>query len=256
MQAGYRYVALAVGLPLIAVAVPSQAQESGWQGSLGAGAIYSPDYLGSDDYETSAWPSVDLTYGDSVYINARDGVGWNVINRDGWRVSPFLGYTFGRDNDDDLNRLDEVDGGVTAGLRAEYTEGHWLYSAAVETPVSGDVDGYHASAKAHWRSRLTQRLSVSLGPSVAYGSESWAEDMFGISARESQRSGLDAYAPSEGYFKVGADASASYYLTRTWSVTGMVGVSRLTGDAKDSPIVDEIGDETQAYVGGFINYNF
>ncbi|MEQ7869622.1 MipA/OmpV family protein [Chromohalobacter israelensis] len=256
MQAGYRYAALAVALPMLAVATPSQAQDSGWQGSLGAGAIHAPDYLGSDDYETSVWPSVDLTYGDSLYINARDGVGWNVINRDGWRVSPFLGYTFGRDNDDDLHRLDEVDGGVTAGLRAEYTEGHWQYSAAVETPLSGDVDGYHVSAKAHWRSRLTQRLSVSLGPNVAYGSDAWTEDMFGISARESRRSGLDAYSPSEGYFRIGADASASYYLTRTWSVTGLVGVSRLTGDAKDSPIVDEIGDATQAYVGGFINYNF
>ncbi|MDV6318159.1 MipA/OmpV family protein [Chromohalobacter sp. HP20-39] len=256
MQARYRYATLAVGLPLLAAATPSQAQESGWQGSLGAGAIYSPDYLGSDDYETSVWPSVDLTYGDSVYINARDGVGWNVINQDGWKVSPFLGYTLGRDDEDDLHRLDKVDGGVTAGLRAEYTEGNWLYSAAVETPVTGDVDGYHASAKAHWRSRLTQRLSVSLGPSIAYGSESWAEDMFGISARESQRSGLDVYTPSEGYFKVGADASLSYHFTQAWSVTGMVGVSRLTGDAKDSPIVDDIGDATQAYAGGFINYNF
>lgn len=59
--------------------------------------------------------SIGLTYGDSVYINVRDGVGCDVIHRDGWRTSPFLGYTFGHDNDDDLHRLDEVDSGITAG---------------------------------------------------------------------------------------------------------------------------------------------
>ena len=48
----------------------------------------------------------------------------------------------------------------------------------------------------------------------------------------------------------------SYYLTRQWSVTGLVGVARLTGDAEDSPIVDDLGDATQWRAGAFINYHF
>ncbi|MFN2408806.1 MAG: MipA/OmpV family protein, partial [Halomonas sp.] len=36
----------------------------------------------------------------------------------------------------------------------------------------------------------------------------------------------------------------------------LVGVSRLTGDAADSPIVKDEGDETQVMGGALINYHF
>ncbi|WP_201257880.1 MULTISPECIES: MipA/OmpV family protein [Marinobacter] len=31
--------------------------------SLGAGVLYAPDYLGSDDYETRVWPTINVSYG-------------------------------------------------------------------------------------------------------------------------------------------------------------------------------------------------
>lgn len=106
-------------LPLVLVVTPSMAGE-GWDGMIGAGAVQAPEYLGSDSYETGAWPAIRLTYGDLFYLSTRDGLGWNAIRREDWRGSLFLGYTRGRDNDDDLNRLDDVDGGATAGLRVVY----------------------------------------------------------------------------------------------------------------------------------------
>ncbi|WP_422730645.1 MipA/OmpV family protein [Modicisalibacter xianhensis] len=77
-----------------------------------------------------------------------------------------------------------------------------------------------------------------------------------ISSRESARFGLSAYGPDEGYFRFGLGGSLSYWLTPEESITGLAGVSQLTGDAEDSPIVDDIGDVTQAYVGAFIRYRF
>lgn len=251
----YRHWPLWVSLPLLAVTTPSLAQES-WKGSIGGGVIHAPNYLGSDDYESEAWPVLNLRYGERFYFNLRDGFGWNIVREGNWRVSPFIGYILGRDNEDDLRRLDDVDGGATAGLRVAYLDNAWVYSAAAQTPLSGDVDGYQLKLKAHWHGRLSEQWSASFGPTLTYSSDNWTQDIFGISSRESARSGLDAYEPSDGYFRAGIGGSLSYWLTPEWSVTAMAGVTRLTGDAEDSPIVDDIGNATQAYTGAFVSYRF
>jgi len=62
-------------LYLLAVAAPSVAGEE-WETSLGAGALYAPDYLGSDDYETRALPILRLSYGDRFYFNLTFAMGW------------------------------------------------------------------------------------------------------------------------------------------------------------------------------------
>ena len=246
---------LLFALPLLTIAAPSLAQET-WKGSLGAGALYVPDYLGSDDYETKPRPSLDLRYGERFYFNFRNGLGWNAIQRGNWRVSPFIGYTFGRDDDHDLRYLDQVDGGATLGLQTAYHDGAWVYSAAAKTSITGDVDGHQLTLKAQWRNRLSEQLFASLGPSLTYSSEKWTDDMFGISSQGSARSGLAAYEADNGYLRIGLAGSLSYRLTPTWSITGLVGVSRLTGDAKDSPIVNDVGDATQAIAGAFVSYHF
>lgn len=251
----YRHWQLFVSLPLMAVATPGLAQEN-WNGSIGAGAIYTPDYLGSDDYETQIWPALDLRYGERFYFHLRDGLGWNVIREDNWRVSPFIGYILGRDDEDDLRHLDEVDGGATAGLRVAYLDDAWVYSAAAQTPFTGDVDGYQLKLKARWHGQLSEQWSASFGPSLTYSSKDWTQDMFGISSSESTRSGLAAYEPGDGYFRASLGGSLSYWLTPEWSITGLAGASQLTGDAEDSPIVDDIGDAMQAYAGAFVSYRF
>ncbi|WP_150995407.1 MULTISPECIES: MipA/OmpV family protein [Marinobacter] len=45
-------------------------------------------------------------------------------------------------------------------------------------------------------------------------------------------------------------------MSPSWSLTGIVGMTYLTGDAKDSPIVEDIGSATQAFGGALINYRF
>ena len=246
---------LLASLALAFVAAPSMADES-WDGMVGGGAIHAPDYLGSDDYETEAWPAVRLSYGNRFYLSSRGGLGWNVIRQGNWKVSPFIGYHQGRDSDGDLRRLDKVDSGATAGLRVAYTNAGWTYSADAKAPFTGDLDGYQMSFKTRWQGRLSEQWSASLGPDLTYSSADWTKDMFGISSSESVRSGLSPYDPSNGYLRVGVSGSLTYWLTPEWSITGLTGVSQLTGDAKDSPIVDDSGDASQAYAGAFVSYKF
>lgn len=227
-----------------------------WEGTLGAGAIYTPDYLGSDDYEWNAFPAVEATFDDTVFVSVRNGIGWNVINQNNVKVAPFIGYTFGRDDSGDLSRFDKVDGGATAGLRVSYRDASWHYTGSAETPFTGDIDGYRLAVRAQHVSRLGERTVMTFGPELAYTSDKWTDALFSVSPADSARSGIAAFEADDGAFTLGANASLSYYLTEQWSVTGLLGVSKLTGDASDSPIVDDVGSDVQWRTGAFINYHF
>ncbi|WAM53128.1 MipA/OmpV family protein [Vreelandella venusta] len=240
----------------ISIAFAAPALGDSWEGSIGAGVTYSPDYLGSDDYETQAWPVLNLTYGDQLSINVRDGIEWHAIRSGNWTASPFIGYTFGRDNKGDISRFEKVDEGATLGLRISYQQGFWRYSVAGSTPVSGDVEGAKFSANAVMRMPVSERTFFTLSPSVTYSNEKWTESLFGVSMQDSVRSGVAAYNPDSGYWRMGVNASLSYFLTPEWTATGFVGATHLTGSAADSPIVDELGSDWQALTGVSLSYRF
>ncbi|SET92078.1 outer membrane protein [Marinobacter segnicrescens] len=227
-----------------------------WDGSIGAGAFYAPDYLGSDDYETHALPNINLRYGERFYLNIRDGLGWNLLNQNDWQLSTFLGYVGGRDNEGDIEALDEVDSGAALGLRLRYQAGPFDHSASVRTPVTGDVDGYQIKLRSSWRTPVSDNLSLSVGPGLTYSSKQWTEDLFNISAVESARSGLPRFSADSGYLRARLGGALTYRMTPSWSLTGLAGVAYLTGEAEDSPIVDDVGNATQAFGGALINYRF
>ncbi|MGM0833060.1 MAG: MipA/OmpV family protein [Pseudomonadota bacterium] len=238
------------------IVLTTPALADSWEGSIGAGVTYSPDYLGSDDYDTQAWPVVNLTYGDQLSINVRNGIEWHAIRNGNWTASPFIGYTFGRDNEGDISQFEKVDGGATLGLRVSYQQGFWRYSVAGSTPVSGDVEGAKFSANAALRMPISERTLFTLTPSVTYSNEKWTESLFGVSVQDSAQSGVAAYTPDGGYWRMGVNATLSYSLTPEWTATGFVGTTHLTGSAADSPIVDELGSDWQTLTGVSLSYRF
>lgn len=240
----------------LGIALSTQAWGESWQGSIGAGAVYAPDYLGSDDYDTSFWPAINLSYGDSVSISSRTGIEWHAVRSHSWTVSPFVGYTFGRDNKGDIRRFEKVSGGATLGLRVGYQQGAWHYSVAGSTPLNGDVKGVEFDAAAARRMPISERTFFTLTPNISYSNERWTESMFGVSEQDSARSGIATYNPNGGYWRMGIGASLTYALTPEWLATGFVSTSYLTGNASDSPIVDDLGSEWQSLSGISLSYRF
>jgi outer membrane protein len=239
---------------LAAILAASPAQAEGWQGGIGATAAFAPEYLGSDDYEFRPLPAVNLNYGELLSINLREGIAWHALRLGNWTASPFIGYTFGRDDEGDLSRFEEVDGGATMGLRVSYRQGIWRYNLEGFSAVTGDVEGATFLADATMRLSLSERTTFALTPNVSYSNRSWAESYFGVSARDSARSGVRAYRPDDGYWRAGLNAALSYDLGPKWTATGFIGTSYLTGDAADSPIVDELGSQWQAIGGVSLTY--
>lgn len=84
---------------------------------------------------------------------------------------------------------------------------------------------------------MSERFKVIPSVSVEWANAKYMKSYFGINAQQAARSGLSEYRPSAGFKDVSLRVGFSYELTKTWSITGAAGVSRLMGDAADSPLV-------------------
>jgi len=125
-------------------------------------------------------------------------------------------------------------------LLQEITDGHggfrYAFSIGAVRPAS---------------ERLTTILSLSLnGNDKAYSNA-----YFGISNRESTVSGLAAFSPAAGLTGLSLSTVISASLAPKWSLTTLLSITRLIGDAADSPLVAVRGTELQPVLGLFISYN-
>ncbi len=238
------------------IAVPTP---PAWSLTLGALGAANPDYEGSNDYGFLGAPLIDLRYRDLFFLSSRDGLGVSVIRVGGFSAGPLLRYRFGRDQDDNdaLRGLGDVGGTVEGGLFARYQAGPWV---ALVNAAQGLNGGGHRGATVHaslgYGGRLAEDWRFSLGPSVTWASGNYMQTYFGIDQQQSANSGYAVYDADAGFKDVGFGGTVSWRFWRTAAVTAIAEVKQLLGDAADSPIVDQAGSATQAFVGLAVSYRF
>jgi len=231
---------------------------SDWSFTVGAGAGYSSDYEGSDDYEIQAIPLFDVTWKDKVSVGTIGGPGIKVkaleidgpTPQDKLTVTTSLGYFFGRDEDDNdaLKGLGDIDGGVTAGVNLEYGIRQFVFETGIEHDLSGDRDGTVLNAGLKYRTMLgSEKTMLNVGPEISWASDDYMQSMFGITNAQASNStrGYSAYDAGAGIKDIGVTATVMHGFTENISLMSQVGYTHLTGDAADSPIVKNEGDEKQ-----------
>ena len=111
--------ATALCMAVAATAQSARAQDdrpADWSFTLGAGAMYAPDYEGSNDYEVSPVPVIEVSWRDRVWLTTTDGVGLfaSPFQTEALRVDLGVEYDFGRKEDDNaaLKGLGDLEGGA------------------------------------------------------------------------------------------------------------------------------------------------
>ena len=79
---------------------------------------------------------------------------------------------------------------------------------------------------------------------------------FGIDAGGAAASGLDEFDADEGFKDVGLALSIELGDGQGLGLTGILSYKRLLGDAEDSPVVADVGDENQIFGGVALTYGF
>ncbi|MCA1370740.1 MipA/OmpV family protein [Bradyrhizobium sp. BRP14] len=218
---------------------------------VGAGAIYVPKFEGSDEFELVPIPMISATFGDRVTIDP-GGLTVDVLKSNGFKLTAKGGYDMGggRDEDDSphLKGLGDIDAGAVVGTQISYELGPMELYASVDKTIGGS-DGLLGEVGANV-SHHYDRFILSAGASATFADDNHMESYFGVTAAQSARSGLRQYDAGAGLKRVDLEASVTYMATENWLVRGRAGVGFLTGDAKDSPIVqDDVQPSAMLVVG-------
>jgi len=256
---------LAIGGLALAGAPGAAAQEPepAWQIGIGAGAMVQPDYEGSDDYEISPLPMINISYRDRIFL---DGpmLGANLLNLEGPRpgdklqAGPLLRWQMGREQDDNdaLRGLGDVDGSFEVGGFVSYGLGPFSAGLTAMQDAGDGHEGLTVELEGGYEHSFDESWSMRAEISTTWADDSYTKAYFGIDAAQAARSGYRQYSPGAGFKDIGVSVGVDYALSDNWAITGQVGYTRLLGDAADSPIVDDEGSANAFSAGIFVGYRF
>ena len=235
-------------LALLATTALAADQRQGNVLTLGGGVDVGPRYSGSEKTRVSAAQVVDYSMANGFFIGTTRGIGYgnNVGNLD---YSAALSYRTGRkDKDvssdsissgsDELRGMGAIKGSaiVVPGLGYKVTD--WLnLQLQAEVPVSERDNGeaVHFGLSSPLYTSPTNAVTLALTGS--WGSDKYMQTYYGVNAAQSAASGFARHDAGAGIYAWSMNLDWTHKLTSRWSVLASAGVTQLTGDASDSPIV-------------------
>lgn len=227
-------------------------------GEAGLGISYQPHDPTASCYETRPVPYLDLDWGD-VSLSTDDGLTWDAFKANGFSAGPFVNYLPGRTSNGELQGLRDVpDMGEVGGFVQYAPADFWRVFASVGQAVGG------RGGQGGVLGRVGGEVGYPLGGGVIGSSNLTAhfadarqnQTFFGVSADESQASGIRPYSARGGLQNVALTQSVEIPLAPQWSLLTSVSWIHLTGSAADSSLVKQVGDNNQGEVQAAIAYTF
>lgn len=230
---------------------------------IGLGPVITPAYEGSDDYKIKAAPLLSFRYKDLVQVDnnqIRVNVfgSKNLFRTENFKAGPLLKLDFGRDETDspDLLGLGDVGTSLELGVFGQYTAGPMRARLRVQKDILSGHSGMRIIGDLGVAIYRSEKVAVTGNLSSTWTDGSYMESFFGITAAQALASGLTAFTATSGLKDISLAFGANYAVSDSWALVGNAGVSKLLGDAKNSPIVSVQGSSTQFFGGIFAVYTF
>jgi outer membrane scaffolding protein for murein synthesis (MipA/OmpV family) len=233
-------------LSTLLVTACAGAQESSF--TVGAGIAAGSRYSGSDEHVVAPVVAVDYQAANGWYASTLRGIGFAAGNEQ-LSASIGLGYRgerrenntngfIGRSGSKALKGMGDVKGSATVnvGAEAQLTD-VFSVNARAEVPVSQRANGKQFALGLNAKLLDGAQDKVTVGTALQFGEGKYMQTYYGVDARQAARSGYRAFTPDGGLYGVQASATWEHQLDAHWSVTSLVGVERLRGDAAASPLV-------------------
>ncbi|GEN99035.1 hypothetical protein NSE01_08680 [Novosphingobium sediminis] len=241
-----------------------------WVLTVGAAPIVAPVWQGSRDYALSVFPDIRVNYKDVAFFSVQEGLGWNAVNRDGWKIGPIARIRFGRREQTGGSPF-LITGGSEAlrgfgniGVAAEFG-GFVQYSPdrrlALRTEVRQGTGG-HEGVVAEPSIRFADRAGAfrySLALRSTFASRNYTQVYFGVTPEQAARAGLPAYSTGSGLVSAGVGGTLTRPLGRRGqhgAITLLAGYDRLGNVAANSTLIRERGRRDQFTAGLSYGYRF
>lgn len=258
-------------------AMPDRGVFAGDWVTVGVGAGYGPSYEGSDDYVLFPAPIIQGSVsgfdfgarGPGLYVDLiADG---NSSSNVKFLLGPLVQFRMNRNNNikDPVVRLlgkedVAIEVGATAGVSFSKVINPFdtlTISSDIQWDVAGAHKGRLISPSISYSTPLSTAIFTSLSLSATHVDGNYADTYFSIDQAGSTASGLPQFDADGGWKNYGASLLGGVDLSGDvrdggWGVFALANYSRLTGDAKRSPVTSLRGDADQWFVAGGISYTF
>ena len=133
---------------------------------------------------------------------------------------------------EELQGLEDIDLSVEIGGGLEYTGRNYDLYAKLRYGVLGH-ESFVAELGGDYVYRPIDQLTLSAGPRVLLGDDSYAQTYFGVTDTGSS---FTPYEATGGIISAGAEVEAIYSINDDWQVVGTINYDKLQADAADSPL--------------------
>lgn len=237
-------------LIVTALTVPSLALASDEANiRVGGAALYSPEYVGSADYELRILPLISfddiagfelsglsLAY-PIIDIGTGQGPGnWSL------KAGPRAAFDFGRDSDDSptLTGFENISASLLAGgfLRATYGV-LGLRVDAGQDVIKGH-EGFNADISLGTyipQGLLVDKLAIQPALTISWADDNYNQSIYGVTAQQAAASGLSQFNLDGGFHRASASLLGWYELDDRWQLNGIVSYREYIGEYRDSPIL-------------------
>ncbi|MCW8278733.1 MipA/OmpV family protein [Pseudomonas sp. PCH199] len=237
-----------------------------WRYSLRAGAASAPRYSGSKEQVVAPLVGGEIVSPYGIFIDTEKGLGW-ALDNDDFGLSVHIGASdvrkdrkTGFKGSDELNGMGSIKSRPVLGLDGTYHMGPIILGAEFEHALEKDDDDHDTGSA--WN-RLKLSISApfydgNYGKVVGslnsqFGDGDYVRTWYGVSTAQASRSQFKAHDTRGGLVSRGADLTWSLPLDEQWSVSTVLAVQYLAGDAADSPIVER---RMQTSMAAQVQYTF
>lgn len=132
---------------------------------------------------------------------------------------------------------------LEVGMGVGYTRRRYAVYADARYGLFGH-ESWDGEVGGHYRMYPTDALELWIGPRFYFGTNSYADKWYGVTAQEAAYSGLPAFDPSPGLLRVGVEFGANLDIHEKWDFEAAFTYDKLVNGAANSPIT-ALGSEEQ-----------
>ncbi|MES2018409.1 MAG: MipA/OmpV family protein [Pseudomonadota bacterium] len=230
---------------------------------VGLGVVSAADYQGAVKRREQALPMIQLEWSNGIFLSGMTA-GWHLSERPDVEFGPLLALDSGRDKEGDkpkaggvkpitgfqtgrvaragqgLLGMQDIDARLQLGMFANY-----YLTPSLRLANSVLFGSGRERTGATWNisvqqvaTRLSPHHEVALSAGMNVVNRSYNTSYFGITTAEALASGHAVYAPGGGVRDVYVSAGWNWALSPKWMVASGARVTRLSGDARLSPLVE------------------
>ena len=212
---------------------------------LGLASEVQPVYDGSHAYRVQGGPVINIQYRDIAFLATGDGLGYNFLRGDHYRVGVALAYDLGRKMRDDYSNLRGMGDIGAAPVGKVFAS--WVLSKKFPMILRidarqfiGGVDGAVGDAGVYFPLPGSSKTFVMFaGPSITLATHHYMQNLYGVTPQQSLASGHPVYEIGHtGTSAAGVGFSATKFVTEHWMINLDAAINQIRGGPSRSPLVE------------------